>query len=62
MKKKLQLTPWIIQKFIRNYYNQQNANKNRQFRMKNGQILRKVLSFKTEQGRNRKYEQTNHKF
>ena len=29
---------------------------------KNGQILRKVQSPKTEPGRNRKYEQTNHKY
>ena len=28
---------------------------------RNGQILRKVKPFKTEPGRNRKYEQTNHK-
>ena len=29
---------------------------------KNGETLRKVQSSKTEIGRNRKYEQANHKF
>ena len=47
-----------IQRIIRDYYKQLYANK-MDYLEKNGQILRKVQSSKTEQGRNRKYEQTN---
>ena len=49
-----------IQRIIRDYYKQLYANKMDNLE-KNGQILRKVQSPKTEPGRNRKYEQTNHK-
>ena len=48
-----------IQRIMRDYYKQLYANK-----MDNleGQILTKVQSSKTEQGRNRKDDQTNHKY
>ena len=49
-----------IQSILRDYCKQLYVNKNAQFG-RNGQILRKVEPSKTEPGRNRKYEQTNHK-
>ena len=60
-KEKLQWTP---QKYkgsyettTSNYMLRKNGNPGR-----NGQILRKVQSLKTEPGGNRKYEQTNNKY
>ena len=55
-KEKLQQTP---QKYKGSQNEQLYANKNGQPR-RNEQILRKVQSPKTEQGRNRKYEQANY--
>ena len=49
-----------IQKIIRDYYKQLYANKMGQ-PGRNGQILRNAQTAETEPGRNRKYEQTNHK-
>ena len=46
-----------IQRIIRDYYEQLYGNK----MDRNGQILRKVQSSKTEPGRNRNYEQPNYK-
>ena len=45
-----------IQRSIRDYYEQLYGNKMDNLE-KNGQILRKVQSSKTESGRNRNYEQ-----
>ena len=50
-----------IQQIIRDYYKQLYANKMDNLE-KNGQILRKVQSSKTEPQRNRKDEQANHKY
>ena len=47
-----------IQRIIREYYEQLYGNKIDNGR--NGQILRKIQSSKTEPGRNRNYEQPNH--
>ena len=52
---KLQLTE--IRRIISNYYKPLHSSK-----MHNGQILRKVPPSKTGPGRNRRYEQTNHKY
>ena len=49
-----------IQRIIKDYYEQLYVNKNGQHG-RNEQILRKVQPFNTELGRNRDYEQTNHK-
>ena len=49
-----------IQRIMREYYKQLYAKKNGQ-PGSNGQILRNAQPSETEPGRNRKYEQTNHK-
>ena len=48
------------QRIMSNYYNQLYANK--LDNLEEMKILRKVQSSKTEPGRNRKYQQTNHKY
>ena len=55
------MPPQKYQSMIRDYYKQPYADKKRQTR-RNGKILRKVWSSKTEPGRNRKDEWTNHKY
>ena len=53
-----------IQRIIKNYYKNTIGPNIRQEDGqpgRNGQILRKVQTSKTEQGRNRKYKQINHK-
>ena len=49
-----------IKRILRDYYKQLYAKKNGQ-RGRNGQILRNAQPAKTEPGRNRQYEHTNHK-
>ena len=48
------------QRIMSNYYNQVYDNK--LDNLEEMKILRKVQSSKTEPGRNRKYQQTNHKY
>ena len=48
------------QRIMSNYYNQLYANK--LDNLEEMKILRKVQSSKTDPGRNRKYQQTNHKY
>ena len=50
----------VIQRIMRDYYKHLYANKRGQ-PGRNGQILRKAQPSETEPGRNRKYEQPNHK-
>ena len=49
-----------IKRIVRDYYEKLYGNELDNLG-KNGQILRKVQSFKTEPGRNRNYEQPNYK-
>ena len=60
-KEKSQQTLKKVQRIIRGYYKEHYAKKKRQPR-RDGEILRKVQPSKTKPGRDRKYEQTSHKY